>query len=68
MIELNIWEAFAAIEFSYDISDTPYQLLFDEEKLRQSRGFIELWDRDMPSESLSTRRRQTMFGWINKPR
>jgi hypothetical protein len=67
MIEMNIWKAFAAIGFSYNITETPYQLLFDEEKLRQSRGFVELWDRDKPLESLSTRRRQVKLGWINKP-
>jgi hypothetical protein len=67
MIEVNLWESFAAIGFSYDIAETPYQLLFDEKKLRQSRGFVELCDRDMPLESLSTRRRQVRFGWINKP-
>jgi hypothetical protein len=67
MIEVNIWGAFAAIGFSYDITETPYRLLFDEQKLRQSRGFVERWDRDTPLESLSTRRRQAKFGWTNKP-
>jgi hypothetical protein len=67
VIEVNVWEAFAAIEFSYDITETPYRLLFDEQKLRQSRGFVELWDRNKRLESLSTRRRQAKFGWINKP-
>jgi hypothetical protein len=43
MIEVNIWGAFAAIGFSYDIMETPCRLLFDEGKLRQSRGFVELW-------------------------
>jgi hypothetical protein len=67
MIEVNIWRAFAAIGFSYDIAETPYRLLFDEQKLRRSRAFAEPWDRDTPLESLSTRRRQVRFGWINKP-
>jgi hypothetical protein len=57
MIEVNIWGAFAAIGFSYDITKTLYRLLFDEEKLRQSRGLVELWDRDTPLENLLTRRR-----------
>jgi hypothetical protein len=30
VIEVNIWGAFAAIGFSYDITETPYRLLFDE--------------------------------------
>jgi hypothetical protein len=67
VVEVNIWGAFSAIGFSYDITQNPYGLLFDEEKFRQSRGFLELWARDMSLKSLSTQRRQTKFGWINKP-
>jgi hypothetical protein len=67
MVEVNIWGAFSAIGFSYDISESPYSLLFDEEKFRQSRRFMEFWAHDEPLESLSTRRRQIKFGWINKP-
>jgi hypothetical protein len=66
MIEVNIWGAFAAIGFSYDIAQNPYKLLFDEEKLRQSPGFVELWERDTPLESLSKRRREAKFVWINE--
>jgi hypothetical protein len=33
MIEVNIWGAFAAIGFTHDIEQSPYGLLFDEEKL-----------------------------------
>jgi hypothetical protein len=67
MIEVNIWGAFAAFGFSYDIAQNPYGLLFDEEKLRQSPGFVELWERDTPLESLSKRQREAKFGWINEP-
>jgi hypothetical protein len=67
MIEVNIWGAFAAIWFSYDIAQNPYGLLFDEEKLRQSPGFAELWERDTPLESLSKHRREVKSGWINEP-
>jgi hypothetical protein len=67
MIEANIWKAFEAIGLTYDIEETPCGLLFDEEKLRQSRGFVELWDRDTPLESLSRLRQNEKFGWINKP-
>jgi hypothetical protein len=67
LIEVNIWGPFAAIGFSYAITETPNRLLFDEQKLRRSRGFVALWDRDTRLESLSTRRRQAKFGWINKP-
>jgi hypothetical protein len=34
MVEVNIWGAFSAIGFSYDISESPYRLLFGEEKFR----------------------------------
>jgi hypothetical protein len=67
MMEVNGWGAFSTIRFSYDITQNPYELLFDEEKFRQSRGFLELWARDRLLESLSTRRRHAKFGWINKP-
>jgi hypothetical protein len=67
MIEVNIRGAFAALGFSDDIAHNPYGLLFEKEKLRQSPGFLELWERDTPLESLSTRRRQAKFGWINEP-
>jgi hypothetical protein len=66
MVQVNIWGAFSAICFSYDISHEPYKLLFDEEKFRQIRGFLELWERDVPVDSLSRRRQQARFGWINE--
>jgi hypothetical protein len=66
MIEINTWRAFAAIGFTYDIKQNPYGLLFNEEKLRHSLGFVELWERDSPLESLSKRRREAKFRWINK--
>jgi hypothetical protein len=61
-IEINLWEAFAAIGFTHDIEQSPYGLLFDEEKLRQSPGFMELWERDTPLGSLSRRRQNAKFG------
>jgi hypothetical protein len=66
MVEVNISGAFSAIGFSCDISHEPYELLFDEEKFRQSRGFRELWERDVPVDSLSRRRQQARFGLINQ--
>jgi hypothetical protein len=67
MVEVNIWSAFEAIGLTHDITQTPYGLAFDEEKFRRSRGFVELWNRDTPLESLSRRRQMAKFGWINKP-
>jgi hypothetical protein len=66
MGEVNIWGAFATIGLTHYITQDPYGLIFDEDKFRQSPGFLELWQRDMPFESLSTRRQQARFGWINK--
>jgi hypothetical protein len=66
MIKLNISEAFAAIWFTHDIEQSPYGLLFDEEKLRQSPGFMELWERDTPLVNLSRRRQNAKFGWISE--
>jgi hypothetical protein len=61
MVEVNIWGAFSATGFSYDISESPCGLLFDEEKFRRSRGFMELWAHDTPLENLSTRRQHAKF-------
>jgi hypothetical protein len=66
MIEVNIWKAFEAIGLTDDIEQIPYGLFFDEEKLRQRSGFVELWERNTPLESLSRRRQNAKFGWINK--
>jgi hypothetical protein len=67
IVEVNIWGAFASIGLTHDITQNPYGLIFDEEKFRQSPGFLELWQRDMSFESLSTRKQQARFSWINKP-
>jgi hypothetical protein len=61
MVEVNIWGAFGAIRFTHDIKQNRYELLFDEEKFRQSPGFEELWECNTPLESLSKRRRESKF-------
>jgi hypothetical protein len=66
MVESNIWGALQAIGFEFDTEAEPYQLLFNEEKLRQSEDFRELWSIDFPLHQLSSRRQNTRFGWINK--
>jgi hypothetical protein len=68
MVEVNIWGAFHPSDsVTHDIDQNPYGLLFNEEKFRQSLGFLELWERNVPLESLSKRKQQAGFGWINKP-
>jgi hypothetical protein len=69
MVEPKIWGAFQALgfEFEFDTTSKPYRLLFNEEKLRESAGFRELWSIDFPLDQVSTRRRAAKFGWINRP-
>jgi hypothetical protein len=65
--EVKMWGAFAAIGFTHDIVQNPHRLLFDEEEFRYRPGFAELWDRNVPLESLPKISRESKFGWINKP-
>jgi hypothetical protein len=48
MVDLNIYRAFRAIGFEFDTEAERYRFLFNEEKLRQSEGFRELWSIDFP--------------------
>lgn len=66
LVEDNVRSAFMQIGLQYEIERCPYVLLFDEQKLRQSAGFTSLWQRDYPLESLSQRRRNSPFGWVNE--
>jgi hypothetical protein len=66
MVEANIWGAFHEAGFEFDVGHEPYRIQFDEEKLRRTRAFQEIWSLDFPLESLSTRRRNAKFGWINQ--
>jgi hypothetical protein len=70
MVEPNIWGDFREIgfDFEFDTEAEPYRLLFNEQKLRQTEGFRELWSIDFPLDQLSSRRQKqnARFGWINK--
>jgi hypothetical protein len=68
MMEPKIWRVFRAIEFEFDTEAEPYRLLFNEEKLRQSEGFGELWSIDFPLDQLSSQRQRqnARFDWMNK--
>jgi hypothetical protein len=48
MGEPTIRGTFWAIGFEFDTEAEPYQLLFKEEKLRQSEAFRGLWSIDFP--------------------
>jgi hypothetical protein len=66
MMESNTWRALRAIDFYFDPDGEPYQLLFNEEKLRQIEGFREVWSIDLVLDQLSSWRQNIRFGWINK--
>jgi hypothetical protein len=66
MIEVNTWRVFAAIGFTHDIEQSQYAMLFDKEKPRQSPGFTELCERDTPLGSMSRRRQNAKFGWMDE--
>jgi hypothetical protein len=42
MVELNIWNAFQALRFEFKTGNEPYQLLVNEETLKETAGFREL--------------------------
>jgi hypothetical protein len=54
MVEPNIWGAFQRLgfQFEFDTTSESDQLLFKEEKLKESAGFRELWSIDLPLDQL----------------
>jgi hypothetical protein len=44
LVKGNIRSAFMQFGLSYDIETTPYLLLFDENMIRESPGFLALWE------------------------
>jgi hypothetical protein len=66
MIEANIWGAFQELGFEFDASHHPYQVRLNEEKLRRSPGFQEIWALAFLFEIRSTYRPRARFGWINQ--
>jgi hypothetical protein len=58
--------AFVHIGVEYDIDAEPCLLIFDESVLRQSSGFLAIWQCDYPLEQLSPRRQRARFGWVNQ--
>jgi hypothetical protein len=56
LVEDNVRSSFMQIGLQYNIETSPYLLSFDEDVLRQSSGFISLWQKDYPLEQLSRRK------------
>jgi hypothetical protein len=46
------------------ISSKTWKLGCDEERMRMSRGFQEIWERNIRTEELTRRRRLHRWGWI----
>jgi hypothetical protein len=67
MVPSNVRRAFSALEGDYGTRREPSRRLFDEEKLRGSAGFQELWSLDFFPDQLSDGRRAARFGRINGP-
>jgi hypothetical protein len=71
VMEPIICGAFQALrfefEFVFDTTSEPCRLLFNEENLKESADFRELWSIDFPLDQLSTRQRAGRFDWINQP-
>jgi hypothetical protein len=66
VVKDNVQHAFIQLGVRYNIDTSPYTLPFDERVLRESPGFTSLWQTDCPLEKLSQRRRNAIFGWVNK--
>jgi hypothetical protein len=54
----NVRGAFKLPELEFNITQTPYTLLFREDKLRRSQGFQEIWEANYPLDQFSKRRRE----------
>jgi hypothetical protein len=61
LVDDNVRSSFMQIGLQYNIETSPYLLSFDEDVLRQSSGFISLWQKDYPLEQLSRRKQNTPF-------
>jgi hypothetical protein len=62
----NTRSAFKLLGLECSVTQTPYILLFRENKVRRSQGFQEIWEADYPLDQLSKRRREVRYGWINQ--
>jgi hypothetical protein len=62
----NIRGSFVRAGFSYSIGAIPYVLEFSRERMMESAGRRQVWELDIPLESLSIRRQKAQFGFVNE--
>jgi hypothetical protein len=62
----NVRSAFKLLGLEFNLTQTPYRLLFREDKLRRSQGFHESWEANSPMDKLSKGRQEARYGWINQ--
>jgi hypothetical protein len=62
----NIRSAFKLLGLEFNLTQTPYPLLFREDKLRRSQRLQEIWKANYPLDQLSKRRQEARYGWINQ--
>jgi hypothetical protein len=52
--------------FSYHQRDGTFYLAVDKGRIRGAPDFCEIWERNYPIESLSAKRRNQKWGWVNQ--
>jgi hypothetical protein len=62
----NIGRSFATAEFSYSTGVIPYILEFSRERMMESGGFRQVWELDVPLESLLMRKQKAQLGFVNE--
>jgi hypothetical protein len=62
----NIRGSFVRAGSSYSIGAIPYVLEFSRERMIESAGSRQVWEFDIPLESLSMRRQKAQFGFVNE--
>jgi hypothetical protein len=62
----NIRGSFVKAGFSYSTGDIPYVLEFSRERMMENAGFRQVWELDVPLESMSMRRQKAQFRFVNE--
>jgi hypothetical protein len=63
---MTIRASFQHTGFDYEQRDGIWYLILNDQRLRAYPEFREVWEIDYPEESLSNRRRQQVWGWLNE--